>query len=581
VKSVRGKIELESETVIRALRIFSLCIFLLSGAAAHAQVSADTVLLHGKVWTENPAQPEAEAVAVLGDKVIAVGTSEQISKLAGPRTRVIELHGRRVLPGFNDAHVHLFDGGMSLTSVQLRDASSPEEMRQRIKEYAGKLPPGEWIEEGEWDHERWSPADLPTHQLIDDVTPNNPVFLDRLDGHMALANALAMKLAGVDRATKNVPGGEIVRDKDGNPTGIFKDAAKSLIERVVPATTKLQTERALDAAQRYAASNGVTSVQNMWEGEPPEELRMQLQVVQQAMHEDRLQLRISIHQGLPYWHLQADAGIQADFGSTMLHIGGLKAFADGSLGSHTAWMLAPYADATPAMEYPNGLASHELLHPDEMYGQIRDADKAGLQIAIHAIGDRANREILNFYERAEKENGPRDRRFRIEHAQHLSPQDIPRFAQLHVIASMQPYHMADDGRWAENRIGPERIKQAYVFRSLLDSGAVLAFGSDWPVAPMTPLEGIWAAVTRQTLDGKNPNGWVPEQKISVTQAVHGYTMGSAFAEFEENIKGSIERGKLADLVVVDTDIFHADADQLRKARVDLTMLGGKVIFARP
>jgi predicted amidohydrolase YtcJ len=552
-----------------------------AGVAAQSQTLAvDTVLLHGKVWTENPAQPEAEAVAIIGDKIFAVGSSAEIAKLAGPQTRVIQLHGRRVLPGFNDAHVHLFDGGMSLASVQLRDARSPEEMRRRVAEFAKTIPAGEWIQQGEWDHERWSPAELPAHQLIDDVTPNNPAFLDRLDGHMALANALAMKLAGVDRNTKDVPGGEIVRDKDGNPTGIFKDAAKMLILRIIPRPSRAQTERAALAAQKYAAENGVTSAQNMWEGEPPEEMRMQLRVLYDFLREDKLQLRLSLHQGLPYWHMQADAGIQADFGGTMLHIGGLKAFADGSLGSHTAWMLAPYADAAPNAEHPNGLASSALLHPDEMYAQIRDADNAGLQIAIHAIGDRANREILNFYERAEKENGPRDRRFRIEHAQHLSPEDVPRFAQLHVVASMQPYHLADDGRWAESRVGPERIHQMYVFRSLLGSGAVLAFGSDWPVAPMKPLEGIWAAVTRQTLDGKNSSGWVREQKISVAEAVHGYTMGPAYAEFEENIKGSIEKGKLADLVVIDTDIFHADAAQLKNARVDMTMLGGKIIFER-
>jgi len=349
---------------------------------------------------------------------------------------------------------------------------------------------------------------------------------------------------------------------------------------VIPRPTQQQTERALLAAQQYAAENGVTSVQCMWAGEPPAELQLQMRIFQDFLREDRLRLRLSIHQGLPYWQMQANAGVEAGFGSTMLHIGGLKAFADGSLGSHTAWMLAAYADATPDMEHPSGLASSSLLDPDKMYAQIRDADKAGLQIAIHAIGDRANREILNMYERAEKENGPRDRRFRIEHAQHLTPEDVPRFAQFHVIASMQPYHLPDDGRWAAGRVGPERIHQMYMFRSLLDSGAVLAFGSDWPVAPMKPLDGIWAAVTRQTLDGKNPNGWIPEQKISVAEAVHAYTMGSAYAEFEEKIKGSIEKGKLADLVVLDTDIFHADAAQLKNTRVDLTMLGGKVVFDR-
>jgi predicted amidohydrolase YtcJ len=289
-----------------------------------------------------------------------------------------------------------------------------------------------------------------------------------------------------------------------------------------------------------------------------------------------LKVRISGHQPLPTWERLAGPGIQAIFGNSMLHIGGLKGFADGSLGSTTAWFFKPYLDA------PNtsGIPSDELSKPDEMYANILNADRAGLQVAIHAIGDRANNTILNFYERVEKENGMRDRRFRIEHAQHLLPTDIPRFAALHVIASMQPYHAIDDGRWAAKRIDAERIKTTYAFRSLLDSGATLAFGSDWPVAPMEPIMGIYAAVTRRTLDGKNPNGWVPEQKISVAEAVHAYTAGSAYAEHEDNIKGSLVPGKLADIVVLSDDIFHIDPIQIQNTHVDVTILGGKIIFQR-
>ena len=383
-----------------------------------------------------------------------------------------------------------------------------------------------------------------------------------------------MKLAGVNKDTKDVPGGVIVRDGEGNPTGIFKDAAQGLIKKVIPPPSQMELTAAVEAAEKYAAGNGVTSVQDMITS--PDTLR----VYQSLLHQGRLTVRIASRQLLPSWKRLAAPGIQANFGNDTLHIGGLKAFADGSLGSTTAWFFKPYLDA------PNtsGIASDELSKPDEMYADIRDADKAGLQIAIHAIGDRANDTILNFYERVEKENGPwpagTERRFRIEHAQHLIPGDISRFASLHVIASMQPYHAIDDGRWAGKRIDADRIKTTHAYRSLLDAGATLAFGSDWPVAPMVPLMGIYAATTRRTLDGKNPNGWVPEQKITVAEAVHAYTVAAAYAESEEAVKGSIAPGKLADLVVLSDDIFHIDPVLIEKTRVETTIFDGKVIYQR-
>ena len=545
-------------------------IVLLCGQSLVAQMFADTILVRGKIWTENPQQPEADAVAILGGRIVGVGSAEEVLKFSGPTTNIVELGGMRVVPGFNDAHVHFMDGGMGLASVQLRDAGAQAEFRRRVAEFAAKQPKGAWILNGEWDHERWTPADLPTHQLIDDVTQDNPVFVERLDGHMALANALAMKLAGVTQDTKDVPGGVIVRDADGRPTGIFKDAAQDLILKAIPPPNEQQMRTAIEAAEEYAAENGVTSVQDV--SATPEIFR----VYQQLWHEGKLRVRISGHRPLTTWKRLAAPGIMANFGNDVLHIGALKAFADGSLGSTTAWFFKPYLDA------PNtsGIASDELLKPDEMYADVRDADKAGLQIAIHAIGDRANNTILNFFERAEKENGERDRRFRIEHAQHLLKSDIARFASLGVIASMQPYHAIDDGRWAAKRIDEERIKTTYAFRSLLDAGAKLAFGSDWPVAPMVPLMGIYAAATRRTLDGKNPGGWVPEQKISVAEAVHAYTVGSAYAEKEEGVKGSIEVGKLADLVVLTQDIFAMEAAEIEKVRVEMTVMGGKVVYQR-
>ena len=538
--------------------------------AASAQPSASLVLLNGKIWTVNDAQPRAEAVACLGSRIVAVGSNGDIRKWIGPSTEVIDVGGRLVLPGFNDAHVHFFSGGENLAGVQLRDAKSEAEFRRRIAEFAAKQPAGRWITGGGWDHENWTPARLPTRQLIDAVTVGHPVFVNRLDGHMALANSEALKVAGITRDTPDPPGGTIVRDASGEPTGVLKDAAMDRVDRVIPAPSEEQIAEAVRAAMHYAAGNGVTSVQDM--SAAPDILR----VYQTLLARGELTVRISGHQPLANWQRLAAVGLRADFGGEKLHIGGLKGFADGSLGSTTALFFEPYLDA------PNtsGLANREMIPESKMQERIQEADRAGLQIAIHAIGDKANHIVLGMYEEAERQNGPRDRRFRIEHAQHLRMDDIPRFGRLHVIASMQPYHCIDDGRWAEKRIGPERAKGTYAFRSLLDSGAVLAFGSDWDVAPMVPLMGIYAAATRRTLDGKHPDGWVPEQKITVAEAIRAYTMGSAYASFDEKIKGSIEPGKLADMVVVSEDILGVPPAEIEKARVETTVFDGKVIYRR-
>jgi predicted amidohydrolase YtcJ len=539
----------------------------------HAQVQL--VAIHGKVWTENPKQPEAEAIAVSGHRILAVGTTDEIRKLAGPQTEVLDLAGRRVVPGFNDAHVHFFWGGQGLTSVQLRNVTSREQFTQRIADYARTRAAGEWIVDGNWDEQKWSPVVLPTHEWIDAVTADNPVWVNRSDGHMMLANALAMKLAGVTKATPDVAGGVIGRDKDGNPNGIFKDAAKDLIERVIPPPSDAQVDEALLAAQKYALDNGVTSVQDMgFTGSHA--ANMQALVVrgyQRLMAAGKWRVRVSARFPLDHYRLLTDLGLITNFGNDTLVVGSVKAFADGSLGSGTAWFFEPYTDA------PNnsGLPTDQLAHPDELFAEMKAADRAGLHIAVHAIGDRANKTILDLYQRLEEENGPADRRLRIEHAQHLRPEDISRFAQLHVVASVQPYHCIDDGRWAETRIGHQRAMTTYAFRSLLDAGTVLAFGSDWFVAPINPLAGIYAATTRRTLDGKNPNGWIPEQKISVTQAVHAYTVGSAYAESQDDIKGSLVPGRLADFTVLSDDIFHLDPVQIEQVRPVITVLGGEIV----
>jgi hypothetical protein len=535
-----------------------------------AQSFADLILTNGKIWTVNSAQPQAEAVACIGSRIVAVGSAAEIHKWAGPSTQTIDLAGKLMVPGFNDAHVHFYAGGAHLASVKLRDAESETVFRNRIQAYAAKLPKGRWILGGDWDHENWTPARLPTRQLIDEAAGDHPVFINRLDGHMSLANTIALKLAGVDRNTPDPPGGAIVRDANGEPTGVLKDAAMDAVERVIPAPSEDEIADAMRAAMRYAAENGVTSVQDM--SASPEILR----VYQRLLRSGELTVRVAGRQPLADWKRLADVGLLAAFGGPNLQIGGLKGFADGSLGSTTALFFEPYLDA------PNtsGLANDEMIPESKMYGHIQSADAAGLQVAIHAIGDKANHTILNMYEEVENKNGARDRRFRIEHAQHLRQDDIPRFAKLHVIASMQPYHAIDDGRWAEKRIGPERARGTYAFRTLLDTGAVLAFGSDWHVAPMEPILGIYAAATRRTLDGKHSGGWIPEQKITVAEAIRAYTWGSAYASFEDKYKGTIEAGKLADLAVLSSDILTIDPAGIDKVKVVLTVFDGKVIYQR-
>ena len=552
--------------------LLTLIAYMSTNLVTHAvnPLTADMIIVNAAVHTMDRNQPTVEALAILGNRIIAVGSTTEIKKLSGANTKVIDAKGQLVLPGFNDAHVHFMGGGFQLSSVDLRDANTPQEFAERIRNFAVKVPSGQWITGGDWDHERWPDAKLPTKELIDKFTPNTPVFVNRLDGHMALANSLALKLANVTSATKDPDGGVIVRDpQTGEPTGILKDAAQSFVWKVIPAPNFEAKLAAARAASNHAASLGVTSVQDVSAG-------ADVGVYQTLLDRGELKTRIYAVWPLPSWDRLARTGVRAHFGSAMLRTGGLKGFADGSLGSTTALFFDPYLDA------PNtsGIPSDEMFPDGAMLERVRGANKAGLQVLIHAIGDRANDKILSIYEQVEKEDGNRDRRFRIEHAQHIRAQDIPRFARAKVIASMQPYHAIDDGRWAEKRIGPERAKTTYAFRSLLDAGVTLAFGTDWTVAPLNPMLSIYAAVTRRTLDGKRPQGWVPEQKISVEEAVRAYTFGSSYAEFQENDKGTIAPGKLADLVILSQDIFKIDPKEIEKVKVVMTIMDGRVVFTR-
>ncbi len=529
-------------------------------------VAADLVVVNGNIRTMDAKRTVARSIAVLNGKIVALGSDGDTKSLIGAKTRVIDAKGKLVLPGFNDAHVHFMGTGEQLSSVDLRSAKTPAEFVERIKTFAAKLPKGRWIQGGQWDHENWTPNNLPTAAMIDTVTPNNPVWVNRLDGHMALANTLAMKRAGVDKNTPEVAGGLIVRDVGGNPTGVFKDAAMLLIENVIPDPSFEQKLEAAQAATENAASFGVTSVQDMTSG-------TDIGVYQELLRQGKLKTRIYGCTPLDDYKRWQNAGIHYAFGDAMLRIGCLKGFADGSLGSTTAWFFEPYLDAPNTSGIPRAPISD-----GSMTKNIEAADKASLQVNIHAIGDRANATVLDYYENVEKVNGMRDRRFRIEHSQHLRPQDIPRFGKLKVIASMQPIHLVDDGRWAWKRIDEKRLKGTYAFRTLLDTGATLAFGSDSPVAPMYPLFGIYAAVTRQTLDGKNPNGWIPEQKITVDEAVRAFTYGSAYAEFQEDVKGTLELGKLADLVIISDDIFTIDPVKIKDVKVLTTVIDGKMVY---
>jgi predicted amidohydrolase YtcJ len=541
---------------------------------AEPTVAADLVFVNGKVWTVDAAKPEAQAVAVWRGRILKVGTDDEVKQLVGPKTKVVDLSGRRVVPGFYDSHAHFLGGGQQLARVDLKDAKDEAEFGKRLREFDQKTPRERWLTGGNWDHDRTFAGKMPSAAIVDKYVKDRPVFIRRYDGHMALANSVALKLAGVNPDTKDVPGGVIDRLADGKtPSGILRDNAMSLVGRLIPEPDEAEILEAVLAAQKHAAEVGVTSIQDM-DGSSPETRRRLFRVLQRLAREDKLTVRIDLRWPIALHRELSAAGVTADFGNEFVRIGGVKGFMDGSLGSSTAKFFEPYdSDAATTGVF--------VTEPDTMRALVRAADAAGLNVCIHAIGDRANADLLDIYGEVAEKNGPRDRRFRIEHVQHLRPADYPRFKQLSVVASMQPYHVIDDGRWAEGRIGAKRCASSYAYRSLIDAGAKLAFGSDWPVAPLDPIPGLDAAVNRRTLDGKHEGGWFPEQRISIAEAVEAYTLGSAFGASQEKERGSLTAGKLADFVVLSRDVLDAkERDRIAETKVNLTVVGGKVVFER-
>lgn len=549
---------------MRIISTFLFCFIMFTAILTSQTKKAFT---NGRIFTLNEKQPFAEAVVVEGNKIVFVGFGIDMMKHIDGKTEIIDLKGKLMLPGFIDNHVHFTNGGFYLLGIDLRPAKSVEEFKNILKDYV-KTHKGKWITGGNWDHEAWEIKDLPTKEMIDDFTKDTPVFVERFDGHMGLANSYALKLAGITKDTESPEGGLIVKDPvTGEPTGILKDNAMSLIYKVIPPPSDEEVYQAALKALEETKRFGVTSVQDMTY---PQDLK----IYKRLEEEGKLTCRIYTRYPINKYEDLIDMNITANSGTEKIKLGSLKAFADGSLGSMTAWFFSAYdQDTTTA-----GLPMDIVLNGD-LEDWAFDADEHHLQLSTHAIGDAANAYMLDLYKRIKEDNDEWDRRFRIEHAQHVRFEDIPKFREIGVIASVQPYHCIDDGVWAEKRIG-SRIKYTYPFAAFLDFGVKLCFGTDWPVAPLNPLLGIYAAVTRRTLDDKNPEGWIPEQKISVWDAIKCYTINSAYAGFEEDIKGSIEVGKLADMVVLSEDILKIDPVKIKDVEVEMTIFDGEVIYKR-
>ncbi|CAN5843513.1 amidohydrolase [soil metagenome] len=555
----------------RALALAAAAAGSLAGAPVSAAAQgAATLVENARIWTGDQAMPEATSLLVVGGRIAAVGGPEAPIE-APPGAVRIDAGGRRVVPGFNDAHTHFFDGAFAALAPDLLPSDTPEELVRRLASFVETQPAGRWIVlQASWDHERWPGHPLPSRQLIDPVTPRNPVWMARPDGHIGLANSLALAAGGVDAEKVDPAGGQIDRDPEtGEPTGILRDAS-CLVTHAIPPPTEAEYREALDAGLALAARLGVTTFQDMCYDPGPIAIRL----LEEYERDGRLTARFTCQGWLAGWEESARSGIRTGAGSEWVRVGGLKSFADGGLGATTAYFFEPYEGEA---EY-RGYLDASMLPPDTFRERAAAADRAGLQLVTHAIGDAAISMVLDEYERIGADNPAWDRRWRIEHAQHMAEKDFARMAALGAIASVQPYHAIDDGRWAERKIGAARARTTYAFRSFLDAGVPLAFGTDWPVAPLDPMRTVYSAVTRRTLDDAHPGGWVPEQKVTLDEAFAAYTSGSAFAEGTESWKGRLAPGYVADLVVLAEDPWAIAPERLDAVAPVLTMVGGKVVY---
>jgi hypothetical protein len=539
---------------------------------------ADWVIVNANVWTPVDKPPafvrtKAAGLAIAGDKILAAGSEKLIQRHIGPATRVVDAHGRRIVPGLTDSHTHIISGGLQLTRLNLRDVRNREEFIRSVQEAAKGKKAGEWVLGGRWSAESWSTPESPRKEWIDPVTGEVPVYLNRMDGHQALVNSAALKLAGISAAGPPDPqGGQIERDpKTGEPTGILKEAAMDLVERLIPAPTFEQRYEALRRAMNHANSLGVTSIHDM--SEPAD-----LEVFRRAHADGALTVRVTSYVSVSDWPAWTQRVRDFPVNDDWFRVAGFKGYMDGSLGSRTAYMREPYADAGPDSRYPRGQLNAMADPPERFRELVIQADAAGLQLAVHAIGDEANRLLLDAYEAAAVRNGRRDARHRIEHAQHLRVEDIPRFASLGVTASMQPFHKADDGRYAEKALGADRLKGSYAFRQLVDAGALLAFGSDFPVVTLNPFAGIDAAVNSRTLSGET---WLASHSLSLDDAFFAYTTAPARAIHRGDRLGTFEDGKYADFVILAADPWDLPPKLLGYVKVWQTVVGGKVVYAHP
>ena len=562
-------------TLLRLARVWfalgaALCVAPLGQNLAAQEKPKHTVFYtHGRIYTNDPANPRAEAMAVTDGQITCIGKLDHVLLECGGSQQgaeTVHLDGLFVMPGFNDAHVHLGSAGADALAVELRGVSSAQELQKRVAEAVAHHKEGEWITGSGWDHTLWPDKRFPNRQELDAVAPNNPVILTHISGHVAVANSLALKKAEIDKSTPNPPGGEIEHDGLGEPTGMLKESAAMNLVRVrIPDPSMEERRRGIEIVLANVARNGVTSVQDnsAWED---------FQVYQQLKEEGKLTARIT--EWLPFnasLNELQDRRAQGGTTDPWLKTGALKAVTDGALGSRTAAMLEPYSDDTST----KGISTYD---PDKLRDMAIARDKAGFQLNFHAIGDRANRIALDVFEAVLKTNGPRDRRDRIEHAQVVATVDFQRFKALKVIASMQPSHQTTDMRWAEDRIGTERIKGAYAWNTMLRDGVRLAFGTDYPVEPVSPFRGLYACVTRERPDGGPRNGWEPQEKISLEDCIRAYTSGSAYAQFEEGKKGELKVGEFADFIVLSDDLSKIPPSQYTKVRVLRTVVGALTVY---